>query len=286
MILVTIPQKSSIFKIAQELHKKGIVKSKFGFIFFAFRTGVYSKLKAGQYVFSKGMDVSNVVHALVNGLVVIHKVTIPEGVTVLRIKEILQENPCLSGAISSLPVEGYASPGTYYFTEGTSRQKIFRQLNERMKKFLGTLSSRWLSPNESLILASIVEKETKLSSEKQKIAGVFLYRLQHNMKLQADPTVAYAVFGGAAPRPLTRQDCKFESPYNTYVSKGLPPTPICCPGEETLKAIAAAAPDSDVYFVANSTGGHTFSKTLDEHNRAVQQFRKIQNAKQAETLLK
>jgi UPF0755 protein len=280
-ILITIVPNISVFKIANKLYEEGIIKSKLGFVLYALRTGAYSKLKAGQYVFSKNMDVREVANALVNGLVVIHKVTIPEGSTVFRVKEILQENPCLSGPISCLPVEGYALPGTYYFAEGTPRQRMLKQVNERMIQVLKTLNSPWLNPEEALILASIVEKETRRQDEKQKIAGAFLYRLQHKMRLQADPTVAYAVFGGTAPRLLTRKDCKFLSPYNTYQNKGLPPTPICCPGIDTLKAVAAAAPDAEAYFVANETGRHTFSKTLDEHNRAVQQIRKSMNARNA-----
>jgi UPF0755 protein len=271
VIILTIPAKSSLLKIAQILQNNGIIKNRLNFISRAVFTGEYLNLKAGEYALSRNANVSDVVRVLARGEVIVHKVTIPEGVTVSRIGEILQANPCLSGTISTFPAEGHALPGTYYFSKGTLRQNVLNQLSERMNQSLARITSRMLSSEEVLILASIVEKEAKISEEKQEIAGVFLARLQCKMRLQADPTVAYAVFGGVVsyPRPLTRQDCKNPSLYNTYVHRGLPPTAICCPGIDTLQKVAAATPSKYMYFVANDAGGHVFTETLAEHKRAV-----------------
>jgi UPF0755 protein len=270
-VLVTIPEKASILAIANILQQKGIITSKFSFVFHAFWSGSYTKLRAGQYAFNKGTNVRSVVHTLSNGLVTIHKVTIPEGMTVLGVKEILSANPCMSGQIEKLPPEGYVLPGTYYFSKGEPRQKVLNRVRELMESTLRNIRSEWLTPEELIIMASIVEKETRIPFEKQIIASIFLTRLKKRMRLQADPTIIYALSGttGKIPRPLTRQDWLLKSPYNTYRNGGLPPTPICCPGKNTIIAVSKAAPGRFLYFVADGKGGHFFSEDLKRHNEAL-----------------
>jgi UPF0755 protein len=171
-------------------------------------------------------------------------------------------------------------PGTYYFSQGELRQNLVNRLNASMIQTLKTVNSKFLNSDEILILASIVEKETKLPQEKQTVAGVYLARLKLKMRLQADPTVIYAISGtvGTMSRALTRQDLKFASPYNTYMHCGLPPTAICCPGKDTLVAVANAKPEEYLYFVADHTGGHAFSETLEGHNANVKKWRLLKQA--------
>ncbi|MDR1907614.1 MAG: endolytic transglycosylase MltG [Holosporales bacterium] len=278
--IITIPPKSSVFSIADILVKGEIIKSKWLFILNALTTRAYSNLRAGQYRFPKGANHSDIIYALKKGLVIIHKVTIPEGATVYRAGEIIKSNPCLSGGIASLPKEGYLLPGTYYFSQGELRQNLVNRLNASMIQTLKTVNSKFLNSDEILILASIVEKETKLPQEKQTVAGVYLARLKLKMRLQADPTVIYAISGtvGTMSRALTRQDLKFASPYNTYMHCGLPPTAICCPGKDTLVAVANAKPEEYLYFVADHTGGHAFSETLEGHNANVKKWRLLKQA--------
>jgi UPF0755 protein len=236
----------------------------------------YKKLKSGQYCFTEKMNTKEIFTILTKGWTIIHKVTIPEGVTVYRIKEILYQNQCLSGEIVSLPIEGYVLPGTYYFSQGDSRQNVLNRISKYMHEKLAKLTSNYINTDEILIMSSIVEKETSIHHEKFLIAGVFLARIQKKMKLQADPTVIYALTEGKTKlqRPLTRKDWKVQSPYNTYMNYGLPPTPICCPSYETLLAVANAEPGEYLYFVASNDGHHLFSESLQTHNKNIREREK------------
>ncbi len=219
----------------------------------------------------------------------VYKVTIPEGLTVAEIARLLNEQAFLTGGIFQLPPEGMLLPETYVVRYGEKREAVVRRLETAMKT---TLKNLWdnsaqskarigeygiKSELELLTLASIVEKETGVAPERAHIAGVFLNRLAKKMRLQSDPTVSYAITNGKQPlgRLLTRSDLSTPSPINTYTNIGLPPQPISCPGKAALMATLAPDETSNLYFVADGTGGHRFSETLNGHNTNVSHWRKV-----------
>jgi UPF0755 protein len=209
-----------------------------------------------------------------------HLVTIPEGLTAAQIATLLDHTGALSGK-APVPEEGAVLPQSYAYERGATRASIIERAEAAMQR---TLASVWAkrqedlplaTPQELLTLASIVERETAKPEERPLVAAVFLNRLRRGMKLQSDPTVAYAISGGltSADRALTRADLDNDSPYNTYRSGGLPPGPIGSPGLASLQAVAQPARNDDLYFVADGTGGHAFAPTLEEHNRNVARWR-------------
>ncbi|GHS93452.1 hypothetical protein AGMMS49949_06730 [Alphaproteobacteria bacterium] len=274
-IWVDIPENSSLFYVAHCLKKAGLIEKSWLFVTRVFLSGKRKKIKAGQYCFSPKMSYTQLMEHLLAGSIVLHKVCLPEGVTVTQALAILKRNPCLKGPLETCPPEGSLLPGTYYFPKGALRKNIVLRLQKAMTKELASLApfAGELSAEDFLKLASIVEKETRHSHEKGIIAGIFLKRLQKKIYLQADPTVIYGMTQGQSTlgRPLTRQDWNHDSPYNTYKNKGLPPTPICCPGKETLSSVAKAAPSDFLFFVALPDGTHAFNATLDKHNQQIAQ---------------
>lgn len=248
--------------------------------------GYDTRLKAGEYRLEPGISLLDVLEKISDGKVILHRLTLPEGLTSAQMLQLIADNPLLSGDITESAAEGEMLPETYSFHKGTPRNQIVRNAKSAMQK---ALQETWQnraeglplnSPQELLILASIIEKETAISSERGKVASVFINRLNKNMLLQTDPTVIYALTQGKKElgRSLRRKDLSVDSPFNTYKYTGLPPTPICNPG---LKALEAAAHPEDTpyfYFVANGNGGHNFAKSLDEHNRNIKNWlKKIKN---------
>lgn len=276
-LIVTIPTQASLFAVADCLIQAGLLRSKWAFVFRVLLKGARRQLKAGQYRFASGASIDTLIETLVQGATLIHKITIPEGLTVSAVVQLVREHPCLSGEVITIPEEGQLLPGTYHVQEYEARQAVLERMRRAMEKSLSEIAPLSpLSPEKLLTLASIVEKETQLPSEKGHVASVFLARLQKGMPLQADPTVIYGLTLGQKPlgRLPTRADWKIDSPYNTYRYKGLPPTPICCPSTATLQATATATPGSDLFFVADGSGGHRFSSTLKEHNSNIQEAKK------------
>jgi UPF0755 protein len=206
---------------------------------------------------------------------------------VSEILEKINTEPVLMGEIKGTIPEGYLMPSTYFFSYGDQRENLVSQMRVNMSAVLDEVMLR-LSPDsplktriDVLTLASIVEKEATLDVERPIIASVFINRLKKGMKLQADPTTIYAVTEGKfkLDRPLTRQDLALASSYNTYYAKGLPPTPISCPGRKSLEAVVMPAKTDYLYFVVNGKGGHHFSKSLEEHNSHVANYRNAVNKK-------
>lgn len=240
-------------------------------------------LKSGEYLLTSGVSPLQILNILSSGKSIVHKLVIPEGVMVSEIIEKVNAAEVLFGDIKGIIPEGYLLPETYYYSYGDQREQLIDQMRNRMSRALDEVMPK-LSPDsplksrmDVLTLASIVEKETALDEERTLIAAVFLNRLKRDMKLQADPTTIYAVTEGKLKlnRPLTKEDLSLASKYNTYYVKGLPVTPIACPGRKSLEAVVAPAKTDALYFVVNGKGGHNFSVTLDEHNRHVRKYRSI-----------
>jgi len=191
--------------------------------------------------------------------------------------------------IMEVPAEGTLLPDTYRFSKGMARQEIVDRMKSEQQRLLASLwESRVAdlpidSPEKAVILASIVEKETGRADERHRVAGVFVNRLRKPMRLQSDPTIIYGIVGGQGSlgRPITRDDIEQKTAYNTYRINGLPPGPICNPGRPAIEATLNPAKTTDLYFVADGSGGHKFSATLDEHNDAVANWRKVEREQRA-----
>ena len=243
-------------------------------------------LKAGEYQILPQMSMNEMIDLFQSGKTYQRSLTIPEGLTVKQILPLIEGAEALEGEITEIPEEGRLLPQTYFYSKGDTRQEIINRMKSDKVKLLNELwenrdeSLPFKTAYEALILASIVERETGVGMERAKVAGVFINRLNKGMKLQSDPTVIYPLSDklGVLDRPLYRNDWKLEDPYNTYFVAGLPPTPIANPGEASLRAVFNPEKHDYLYFVADGTGGHAFSKTLEEHNRNVTKWRKIRDA--------
>jgi UPF0755 protein len=269
---------------SEELANAGVIK--FPKLFFAiqFIVGNTKKFKAGEYSFPPNITPDEVARKLVVGDVVVHKVTIAEGLNVREVKDILIKAPVLEGDISRVMPEGSLLPETYHYTYGDTRDAVIARMQDAMDK---TLSETWENRDEglpftdkqqALILASIVEKETGLDSERPRVAAVFINRLRKGMRLQTDPSVIYGIEqinNAPMKRPLNLADLETPNNYNTYVIPGLPPTPIANPGFDSLYAVMHPAQTDELYFVAigDGSGGHRFSSTLEGHNKNVAAYR-------------
>jgi UPF0755 protein len=291
---IVIPKGEGRIAIAERLEREGIITNRWTFVgghllqaFLGPRKS--SELKAGEYEIKDHASMRDVMEALEDGKSILYKTTLPEGLTSEQIVERLKAEPTLSGEISSVPEEGTLLPDTYYFSKGTSRKELIERMEDAMQKAIaelweerdGDLPIR--STAELVTFASIVEKETGRADERDRVAAVFYNRLRKGMRLQSDPTIIYGIVGGqgALGRSITKADIEAKSPYNTYQINGLPPAPICNPGKSALLAALHPAKTADLFFVADGTGGHTFSETLKEHNSAVQKWRDVEKQAKA-----
>ena len=278
---VVLPQGLGAWDIADRLADAGVIGDPTLFVVGLWLEDRQHALKAGEYAFEALVTPRGVMEKLVAGDTVVRRLTVAEGMTSAEIVAALAAAPGLMGEIAEPPAEGSLLPETYHYALGDSRAAVI----ERMKRGMaGLVEELWQgrdptigldTAREAVVLASVVEKETARAEERPLIAGVFLNRLRTGMRLQSDPTVIYALTGGAGPlgRPLTRTDLKVDSPYNTYRRGGLPPGPIANPGRAALAAVLHPAETSALYFVADGSGGHAFAETLDEHNRNVARWR-------------
>lgn len=303
--------------IAQNLSAAGIVDSPYIVIFGARIMNAQSDLKAGEYEFPAHVSAREAVQKIRDGDVVGRKVTVPEGRTSYEVVEMLKSIETLSGEVKEVPPEGALFPETYDFQKDATRSAMIERMALAMtEKLAGFCTLPELYPpyvtdwkaekcapqdtalpapletvGDVLTLASLIEKETGVPSERKRIAGVFINRLQKGMALQTDPTVIYALNKGRHEnkgqgplgRRLLSKDLQVDSPYNTYKYPGLPPGPIANPGLASIEAALAPEAHEFYYFVADGTGGHVFSKTLAEHNANVAKWRKIRRAQNQET---
>jgi UPF0755 protein len=295
--VVVIPKGEGVYEIASRLEREGIVSDRRLFMANYLAARLYSgyadgkpvQLKAGEFEVRKQASLRQVLETLTEGRAVLYKITIPEGLTSMQIVERLRAEPNLDGEITDIPAEGALLPDTYKFSRGMQRQELVDRMRSEHQKFVAALWDKrqrnlpLQTVEEAIVLASIVEKETGRPDERERVAGVFVNRLRARMRLQSDPTVIYGLAGGQGTlgRPITRADLEARNPYNTYQIDGLPPTPICNPGRSAIEATLNPAKTADLYFVADGTGGHTFSPTLKEHNSAVQVWRRLEREARA-----
>lgn len=281
---VIIPKGTSVNSVAYRLADAQVIKRPLLFHLLARFNGMDKKLRAGEYQFEPNISMLAAMQKIAKGEVFYRKITFPEGLTTGQMLYMIASYDGLSGEISLDVAEGELLPETYSFEYGQNRDALVLQAKEAMQKALAVawqnrnINVPLKNPQQLLTLASIVEKETGVPEERPLVASVFVNRLVKGMKLQTDPTVIYAQTEGQSDfgRSITKKDLKFESPYNTYLNYGLPPAPICNPGIEALNAAANPLESNYLYFVADGTGGHNFSKNLNDHNRNVQDWRNIQ----------
>ncbi|WP_407276500.1 endolytic transglycosylase MltG [Halothiobacillus sp. DCM-1] len=300
-ITIDIPKGADARRIAELADRAGARIDPDLFALAARLRGQARSIQAGEYQLSSADHLLSFLDRLVAGDVVRYRLTIPEGETAQDFLNALAAEPAIDHTLAGkshaeilralgLPIEhleGWLFPDTYVFTRGTTDRHILREAYRAMRQHL---DAAWANraanlplenPYQALILASIIEKETGIPAERDEIAGVFINRLRQHMRLQTDPAVMYGVAQGSAgrvdqttaPKSLTTRELKTDTPYNTYTRYGLPPTPIALPSAAALIAATHPAVTDDLYFVANGSGGHTFSQTLSEHNQAVARWR-------------
>jgi UPF0755 protein len=284
-----IPKGEGVSGIAERLEHDEVIADRGLFmtsiIYFMYLRGT-GALKAGEYEFRKQASMRQVLDTLVEGKSIAHKVTLAEGLTSQQMVERIEASPDLKGTITAIPAEGTLLPDTYRFQIGDSREDIIERMQVAQKKFLAKMWEERdpdivvQTPEEAIILASIVEKETSRADERPLIASVFQNRLRKKMRLQSDPTIIYGLVGGKGvlDHPIQQEELDRDTAYNTYKINGLPPGPIANPGRASIEAVLKPAKTKDLYFVADGSGGHTFAPSLDEHNKNVAQWRQIERA--------
>jgi len=290
-VVLYIPPGTSTDAIFRRLAFEGVVgNAKLAEIYYRLRLGA-TPLQAGEYRFHRPMDIDDVISRMRRGDVVQHAVVVPEGFTAEEtfqlfvdqgigtpegFRAVLAETDLLPGLAQGAPdLEGFLFPETYRVTRSTTARQVVESMVAQFRQnFRPELRDRahalGLTAREVVTLASIVQKETSLPRETTTVAGVYWNRMTRGMRLQADPTVAYALKrDGKWTGVLHRSDYAYESPYNTYLYEGLPPGPICNPGAAALEAAVEPARTEFLYFVADANGGHTFSRTFEQHLQAI-----------------
>jgi UPF0755 protein len=294
-VYLDIPRGASQRTISRLLAENGVVRSRMAFEFLCRHRGRRT-LQAGEYFFDRPVTAFAVYDAIANGRVFVKEFVIPEGFTMFDIADLaasegfLSRDEFLVAARDPSPIrdlapdapslEGFLFPATYEFPRHMTGKDMTAAMVKKFKQEWLTLPTEGATPHQSVqaivTLASLVERETPRPEERPHVAGVFENRLRTGQPLQCDPTVAYALtLVGAYSGKLDGGDLLFSSPYNTYRNRGLPPGPIANPGEAALRAALNPPPTDDLYFVANTEGGHFFSRTLEEHNSNVARYRHL-----------
>ena len=286
-VTVLIPKGSGLEAIARRLQDSGVIADRLVFIVGARLRK--AALKAGEYAIPARISAEEAMRLLADGRTVMHKLTVAEGLTSRTVLDIVRQAEFLAGTVSARPAEGSLLPETWYLSRDDARDEVVGRMEKAMRQSLDAL---WAgraaglplkSKEEAVVLASIVERETGIASERPRVAAVFVNRLKRGMRLQSDPTVIYGLSDGwgVLERPLSRADLATALPWNTYVIDGLPPTPIANPGRAALEATLHPAVTEELYFVADGTGGHVFARSLDEHNGNVANWRKVERDRKA-----
>ena len=293
---------SSVTRVANDLHARGLLSHPLLFRLLTHWQGVSGSLQSGEYRLQPGMSVADVLADMVAGRNVQYRFTLVEGWTVAQALAAIRSAEKLTHTLPDSTdsqtlaralglayesAEGMIFPDTYFYTKGTTDIELLRRASARLQEVLQNAWAQRLgalpfdSPYEALILASIIEKESAIGSERDEIAGVFVRRLEQGMRLQSDPTVIYGL-GESFDGNIRREDLRAETAYNTYRINGLPPTPIALAGEESIRASLNPAQSDALYFVSRGDGSHYFSSTLEEHNAAVNRFQRQGSATEIE----
>jgi UPF0755 protein len=282
--VVNIPRGSGIREIADVLLREGVIDQPWVFVGGVLVLKAREDLKAGEYQFKAHASLREVVATIVEGRVVTHQLTVPEGLTSEQIVARLGDDDILTGNIKEIPREGTLLPDTFNFTRGTTREQVIQRMQQAQQRALKEIWDRRSAdlpiktPEQLVILASLVEKETGKPEERTRVAAVFVNRLKQKMRLQSDPTIIYGLVGGKGTlgRPIMKSEIEQPTPYNTYQIDGLPPGPIANPGRASLEAAASPARTRELYFVADGTGGHAFAESYEQHQKNVSRLRLLE----------
>ncbi|MDB9823009.1 endolytic transglycosylase MltG [Deltaproteobacteria bacterium] len=292
--IIIVQEGMSLKEVAGRLESRGLIRNRTIFTFWTRLMGYGRQVKAGEYLLSSGMAPIKIMEILTRGVIITYSVTIPEGFSIEQVGGMLAEKGLVDKpqfiSIAREPqilskygivgpsLEGYLYPDTYQFGRGLSPVSIIdvmiKRFNEVVKPFMKRIEESGMTMEEVVTLASIVEKETGSAEERPLISSIFLNRIKKGMRLESDPTVIYGMDNFAGN--LTRKDLSESTPYNTYMIRGLPPGPIANPGLESIKAVLYPSETDYLYFVSKNDGTHYFSRSLEEHNRAVRIYQKKQ----------
>ena len=282
--VVNIPRGVGPRTIAEQLEHEGVIDQPWVFLGGVIALKARGELKSGEYKFPAHASIADVVETMIEGRVLQHAFTVPEGLTSEQVVARLLAEDSLTGPVKEIPREGTLLPETYKFTRGMTREQIIHRMQQESAR---VLHEAWehrspdlplKSPEEMLTLASIVEKETGKPDERSRVAAVFINRLKRKMRLQSDPTIIYGLTRGKGSlgHGLTKSEMEQATPYNTYLNDGLPPGPIANPGRASLDAVANPARTKELYFVADGSGGHVFSESYEQHQKNVAKLRGLE----------
>lgn len=293
-VVYVVPEGAGLSSLAGKLEADGLIDSAMMLKLNAKFTGIGGALKTGEYKVEAGASMKDIIEVFESGKTLLHPVTLPEGMTSAQLMRIIAEAETLSGDLPKTPPEGSLLPETYMHPRGMSRAALVAKMQAAQTELIDKLWEN-RQPNlpiktkaEAINLAAVVEKETGGGHEVDKVAGVFINRLNKNMRLQSDPTIIYGISKGeilrgrdGKQRGLRRSEIDRKTEWNTYQIDGLPKTPICNPGAKAIAAVLNPAETDALFFVADGTGGHAFSKTYAEHNRNVAKWRVIERRRRA-----
>ena len=290
-----VPQGAGLSSLAGKLEDGGLIDSATMLKLNAKLTGIGGALKTGEYAIEAGASMKDIIETFESGKTILYPVTLPEGLTSAQHMRIIESTDTLTGELPDTPPEGTLLPETYMHPRGMSRAALVKKMRDAQTELIDRL---WetrqkglpvIGKREAIILASVVEKETGGGRETPKVAGVFINRLNKGMRLQSDPTIIYGISQGeilrgrdGKQRGLRRSEIDRKTDWNTYQIDGLPKTPICNPGAEAIAAVLNPEETDALFFVADGTGGHAFSKTYAEHNRNVAKWRKIERQRRSQ----
>ena len=280
---ILIQSGESLRKIAHHLHQEGIINSPTVFELGVRAMGHGKDIQVGEYAIPRRASMKLVATLLTSGQTYVRRLVIPEGLTSTQVVNSMENMKGLMGQVVQVPKNGSLLPDTYHYSYGDTKEGMLQRMKNAMTTTLDELwagrdtSITLKNKKEALVMASIIEKETSKDSERAHIASVFYNRMKQGIRLQSDPTVIYAITNGQVEnkKRVLYEDLKFQSPYNTYVIYGLPPSPIANPGRASIYAVLHPMKTDDLYFVADGTGGHVFAKTYKEHQKNVQKWRQI-----------
>lgn len=284
-VTVEVPAGATMTAAAEALEKAGAIEDAGTFLWMARIFGGGEPIQAGEYRVPARLSQADVLKMLQGGRTLQRFVMVPEGMPSILVQEKLNAAPQMGGKVAA-PAEGSVLPDSYAYNRGDSRQAVLDRMQAAMRKYLAAAWARRKpgiavsTPEQAIILASIVEKETGKPEERRMVAGVYSNRLKRGMPLQADPTVIYPVTRGKPlGRRILRSELQDRNGYNTYASAGLPIGPIANPGRASIDAVLNPAETNALYFVADGSGGHVFADTLEQHNANVQKWYALRRAR-------